>query len=270
MQEETQVAQIFKKIGVETAIELAVILGVAALLIIVIQRVLHWLAGQLRGKRRLHVLALAPLIRLIIILTAFTLIVPRIVEPSMQNMVVLLGTVGLALGFVLKDYASSLIAGIVAIGEKPYRNGDWIEVGGVYGEVRHVGMRTVEVVTPDDTVVAIPHAKLWTDPIFNANDGNPRLQCVADFYLNPEHDSRQIQLILRDVALTSPYLHFGDPIAVIVHERPWGTHYRLKAYPMDASQQFRFVSDLTVRGKSAISRLGALFAAAPALPDEHA
>jgi small-conductance mechanosensitive channel len=196
------------------------------------------------------------------------MIVPLVIEPSLQNMVALLGAASLAMGFALKDFASSLIAGVVAVGEMPYRNGDWIEVNGVYGEVGHVGMRTVQVVTPDDTVVSIPHARLWNDPIFNANDGSPRLQCVANFYLHPDHDAAQARQVLQDVALTSPYLHFDDPIAVIVQEKPWGTQYRLKAYPVDARQQFRFVTDLTVRGKAALSGLGVNFVIAPALAGE--
>ena len=238
----------------------------AALLIVVTQRALPWMARRLHGRKRLHLLATIPLIRLLVILAAFVLIVPLVIEPSVQNMVAFLGTVGLALGFALKDYASSLIAGIVAIGERPYRNGDWIRVDGVYGEVRHVGVRCVEIVTPDDTVVAIPHARLWTEPIFNANDGLPRLQCVADFFLHPQHDAARVRQALRDVALTSPYLHFDGPIAIVLQEKPWGTHYRLKAYPVASSQQFRFVSDLTVRGKAVLGGIGVTFAVAPMPP----
>ena len=52
-------------------------------------------------------------------------------------------------------------------------------------------------------------------------------------------------------------------MAVIVHERPWGTHYRLKAYPVDGGQQFRFLTDLAVRGKAALQGMGARFAVAP-------
>jgi hypothetical protein len=90
--------------------------------------------------------------------------------------------------------------------------------------------------------------------------------CVADFYLHPEHDAARARQLLWDVALTSPYLHHADPVAVIVLEKPWGTHYRLKAYPVDGGQQFRFLTDLTVRGKAALQGMGARFAVAPAVP----
>ena len=263
MTADDRIVRIFRTLDQGALIELAVIVVAAGLLIQLLQRLLPWIAGRLHGRKRLHLLASVPFVRLLLIVTALTLIMPRLIEPSMQNMVALLGTVGLALGFAFKDYASSLIAGIVAIGEQPYRNGDWIEIGGVYGEVRHVGLRAVEVVTPDDTVVVIPHGRLWTEPVHNANDGGPRLMCVADFYLHPEHDAARARQLLWDVALTSPYLHFSTPVAVIVHERPWGTHYRLKAYPVDGGQQFRFLTDMTVRGKAALQGMGARFAVAP-------
>jgi hypothetical protein len=52
-------------------------------------------------------------------------------------------------------------------------------------------------------------------------------------------------------------------------EKPWGTHYRLKAYPVEPRDQFQFITDLTVRGKAALLALGAAFATS-ALPPEGA
>ncbi len=166
-------------------LELALLLAGAIASIIVLQRVLPWIAAQLHDQRRHFILALVPLLRLIIIIVAFLLSVPRIIEPSLQNMVALFGSLGLALGFALKDYASSLIAGIVATGERPYRNGDWIEMGGVYGVVTHVGLRTVQVTSADDTLYHIPHLKIWDEVVANDNNGTPRLQAVTDYYLDP-------------------------------------------------------------------------------------
>ena len=257
--------QMFSAFDTAAVVEVLLILAVATLLIVAVQKLLQWLAGYLHGQKRLYLLAMAPLLRLGILVASLLMIVPLIVEPSLQNMVALLGSVGLAAGFALKDYASSLIAGIVAVGERSYRNGDWIEVNGIYGEVTHVGMRTVRILTPDDTQVSIPHLRLWNDPIANANGGRPQLQCVADFFLDPAHDAATVKAVLQDVALTSPFPHYLEPITVIVHEKPWGTHYRLKAYPIDARQQFRFTTDLTVRGKAALARRGVRFASAPAV-----
>jgi small-conductance mechanosensitive channel len=112
-------------------------------------------------------------------------------------------------------------------------------------------------------VVLIPHKKLWDSTIYNDNNGNREKLCVADFYLHPEHDAEQVRQRLRKVALTSPYLQINRPISVIVQEKPWATHYRLKAYPIDGREQFSFISDLTVRGKAALARLEVVPVVAP-------
>jgi small conductance mechanosensitive channel len=261
---------VFRDLGTGVLWELGLILAAATLLIVLLQKSLPWLANRLRGRRRHLLLAMVPLLRLVVIIGAFLLMVPRVIEPSLQNMVAVLGSLGLALGFALKDYASSLVAGIVAVGEAPYRNGDWVEIDGIYGEVRHVGVRALQLVTPDDNLVTIPHQLLWTKPISNANNGNPRLQCITDFHVAPIHDGARVRAVLEDVALTSAYIALNEPIVVIVQEQPWGTRYRLRAYPIDARQQFRFASDLSVRGKAQLLRLGIALASVPALAETAA
>ena len=256
-------ANLLTDLSTGVLLDLALVLVVATGLILVVQKALPWLANRLRGRRRHWLLAMVPLLRLLIIIGAFLWTVPMVIEPSLQNMVAVLGSLGLALGFALKDYASSLVAGVVAVAETPYRNGDWVEIDGVYGEVVHVGTRSLQLVTPDDNLVTIPHQKLWTDPISNANNGGPQLQCPTDFYLRPEHDGARVRAVLHDVALTSPYVAFNRPIVVVAEEQPWGTRYRLRAYPIDARQQFRFATDLTLRGKAALIRLGVPFAVFP-------
>lgn len=251
-----QYAKLFNDLDSEALITLGVVLGATILLIILSQRGLNWLANRLHGQARFRTFALVPVTRLLILVAALVISVPIIIKPSLGNMIALLGVAGLAIGFALKDYVSSLIAGVVSAVEMPYRPGDWVEIDGVYGEVKHVGLRTVDVVTADDDLVAIPHLKLWDSAIYNANNGGVSLQCVASFYLHPEHEAEWVRTALRDVALTSAYLRFGKPVVVVAEEQPWGTHYRIRAYPLDPRQQFDFVTDLTVRSKAVLSAAG--------------
>ena len=229
------------------------------LCVMLAQRFTPAIAEKISGRYRLYILGTVPVLRLIIIILAAWLIISRIIEPNFENLIALVGAIGIALGFAFKDYLSSLIAGIVTLYEMPYRIGDWITVAGTYGEVQAIGMRAVSIVTPDDTTVIIPHQKLWNELLFNANDGHRNLQCVSDFYLHPLHDAVNAKAILHNVGLSSPYLQVQKPVSVIVLEKPWGTHYRLKAYPVDPRDQFAFTTDLAVRGKAALAQAGMHF-----------
>lgn len=251
-------------------LRILIIILVAWLSIRLVTRFLPWLADRLTSRLRLYILPSVPVLRLLILIMAVVVIVPQIIQPTFQNLITFLGAAGIALGFALKDYASSIMAGIVALYERPYRVGDWVEIDGAYGEVIYVGLRMLRLVTPDDTMVTIPHIKIWDSNIYNANDGNRDLMVVVNFYLEPKHDGAQVRQILYDVALTSPYVNLDRPILVIVAEKPWGTHYKLKTYPVDARDQFQFLSDLTIRGKAALmdSKVEAAFAL-PALMAEN-
>lgn len=250
--------------------EIAAILIGGRVLIHLVQKAFPWLAERASGRRRVLILATVPVLRLLIIIGTFALIVPRIIHPSFENLVTLLGALGIAIGFAFKDYVSSLVAGIVTLYEMPYRPGDWVEIDGAYGEVKTIGMRAMEILTPDDTVVIVPHLKIWDHLVRNANHGTQHLLCIANFYLHPRHAPARVQRTLYEVALTSAYLQIQRPIEVLAEERPWGTQYRLKAYPVDLRHQFRFVTDLTVRGKAALAELGAEFAVAPVAITDHA
>ena len=226
--------------------------------IVLARKLLPYLAERGPSQLRLYLLGAVPIIRLVLLVIAITWVVPIVFNITLQNFLVIAGALGVAIGFAFKDYVSSLIAGIVAIFERPYRPGDWVRIGNDYGEVRSVGMRAIEICTPADDIVHVPHEKIWQNNIANSNDGSHTLMCIASFYLRPGHDAGRVRVALRDVALSSAYLEYDKPVVVMLAETPLGTHYKLKAYPFDMRDQFHFISDLTIRGKLAIADLGAV------------
>jgi small conductance mechanosensitive channel len=232
------------------------------LVILLARKLLPYLAERGPSQLRLYLLGAVPIIRLLLLVVAVLWVIPIVFNITLQNFLVISGALGLAIGFAFKDYASSLIAGIVAIFERPYRPGDWVRIGADYGEVRSVGMRAVEICTPADDIVHVPHERIWQHNIANSNDGERTLMCVASFWLRPDHDAARVRAALRDVAMTSAYLKYDKPVLVMLAETPLGTHYQLKAYPFDMRDQFHFISDLTIRGKLAITEAGAVEAQA--------
>jgi len=245
------------------AIDIAVILVIAFGAVLLVERVIPAIAARLGPRTRIVVLPWVPVFRLFAFLLAALLIFPIVVEPRTESLIALVGASAVAIGFAFKDYLTSILAGVIVLFERPYRQGDWVRIGDVYGEVREMGMRALRIVTPDDDVVTVPHGQIWNSVVRNANDGSPTLQCVADFYVHPEHDAERLRRALGDAALASPWVDVEKPIAVVVAERPWGTCYRVRAYPIAAEDQFRFASDVTVRGKAMIAELGVRPATAP-------
>ena len=253
---------VLRKLFWKDLLFLLAVFVLARLLSFLLRSVIVRCAERAHPRLRLSFLRALPIVRLLVGLGAVTVIVPILVEPTFRNVATLFAGVGLALAFTLKDYGSSLMAGLAAVLENAYQPGDWIEVDGAYGEVKSIGARATRIVTPDDTEVIIPHTRFWSANLFNASSGNRSLLCVADFYLHPDHDAAIARKKLEEVAQGSSYRKPGSPVTVIVLEKPWGTHYRLKAYVKESREQFLFLTDLTVRGKQEIRSLGIRFAQA--------
>lgn len=252
-QESAQLLNDLKEIPFLT---IGIIIIMAWLAIHISQRLLPWLARHAPSSLRLYLLGAMPILRLGIIVVAVLWIIPLVFNVTFQNFLVIAGGASVAIGFAFKELINGLIAGVVAVIERPYKPGDWIEVDGDYGEVKAVGLRTLTITTPADDVVYIPHEKIWASNIANANNGASTLMCVVSFHLEPNHDAKAMRELFSLVAKTSPYLDVTKPVTVVLDQTLHGTRYQIKAYPFDLRDQFQLKSDITVRAKAALAQVG--------------
>ncbi len=197
------------------------VLVAARLLSFVLRGLLRRVAENASPHLRLLILRAMPIARLLIGVAALIIVVPIFVEPTFRNAVAVFASVGLVLAFALKDYGSSLVAGLVTVLENAYQPGDWIELGGIYGEVKSIELRATRIVTADDTEVIVPNSRIWSGSIANATSGNRSLLCVAEFYLHPDHDAVGVRAQLAQIAEASSYRKSETPISVIVMGKPW-------------------------------------------------
>ena len=228
------------------------------------EKLISWLSEKVPLRFRLPVKQSIPFWRAFILGFAGILLINLFLNLSPNNVLALTGTAAVALGFAFKDYASSVIAGIIGLFEVPYQVGDRVKIGEHYGEIISYGLRGILLRTPNDDVVTIPHNKLWTDAIANTNKGSVEAQTVVDFYLAHEVNAEQVMQILYRVAHTSKYTQLKLPILVVMEEKPWGTHFKLKCYPIDARDEFIYKTDLIKRAKQIFAKYNIVYPALPA------
>jgi len=251
-----KISDLFNTISAWVIFEVILVIVIAWVLIKVTEKMLPIIAEQLPAGLRQGTLNTIPIFRVLMIVFLIAWIVPLIFNITLQNFVLVAGALSVAIGFAFKDLASAFIAGLVALFEKPYRLGDWIKVGENYGEVITIGMRAFQLRTPDDDVITIPHDRIWTEDIINANDGANTLMCVADFFVARGQSTEGLAEDLRDVARTSLFLNLDHDIIVVSKNTAVGVTYHLKAYPFEPRDQFAFISDLTERGNAMLQKRG--------------
>ena len=79
-----------------------------------------------------------------------------------------LGLLGVAVALGAQDLFKNLIAGLLVIGEKRFRRGDWIKVDGVVeGTVESIGFRSTRIRRFDKAPVHVPNAALADNAVTN-------------------------------------------------------------------------------------------------------
>lgn len=223
-------------------------------LVTLIQMLTNWISEKVPRRFRLLIKQSLPFWKGLILIIVVSYIVKLFFNLSEGNLLALTGTIAVALGFAFKDYVSSIIAGAVALFEAPYRVGDRIQIEDNYGEVVGYGLRGIQLQTPDDNTVTIPHNKTWTEAIANANSGNLEAQVATNFYFDHSVDAEQVIRILYQAAYSSRYTQLKLPIMVVMKEEMWGTQFKLRCYPMDARDEFAYQTDIIRRAKQAFTR----------------
>ncbi|MGB3496429.1 MAG: mechanosensitive ion channel family protein [Elainellaceae cyanobacterium] len=219
-----------------------------------IRTLTNWISERVARRFRLLIKQALPFLKGLILVVTVAYLLNLFLNLSQANLFALTGTIALALGFAFKDYVSSIIAGVVMLFEAPYRVGDRIQIGEHYGEVVGYGLRGIQVQTPGDNRVTIPHSTTWTEAVSNANTGQLEAQVATDFYFDHEVDVERVMRVLYQAAYSSKYTQLKLPIVVVMKEQLWGTQFKLRAYPMDARDEFVFQTDLIRRAKQAFAR----------------
>lgn len=90
------------------------------------------------------------------------------------SIVALLGAAGLAVGLALQGTLSNIASGVMLLGLRPFKVGDFVEIGGTAGIVDEIGLFTTKMHTPDNIGVHMPNSSIWGQQIKNFAQHNTR------------------------------------------------------------------------------------------------
>ena len=99
---------------------------------------------------------------------AFTLIAALgRVGVQTASIIAVLGAAGLAVGLALQGSLSNLAAGVLLVMFRPFRAGEYVDLGGIAGTVLHVQIFSTTMRTVDGKIVVIPNGKIIAGNIIN-------------------------------------------------------------------------------------------------------
>lgn len=83
------------------------------------------------------------------------------------SVIAVLGAAGLAVGLALQGSLSNLAAGVLLVTFRPFRTGEFVDLGGVMGTVLNVQIFSTTLKSADGKIVVVPNGKIISGNIIN-------------------------------------------------------------------------------------------------------
>lgn len=119
------------------------------------------------------------------------------------SILAVLGAAGLAIGLALQGSLSNLAAGVLLIIFRPFRQGDFIEAGGVLGTVQEIQMLTTIMNTPENLRLIVPNSDIMNGAITNYSANETR-RVDLTIGVSYDDDIRHVKQVLDTLVAENP------------------------------------------------------------------
>jgi potassium efflux system protein len=124
----------------------------------------HEKAGTTGSRKKIGSMML--LIRLAIWSIGFMVAIAAAGIP-LDKISIMIGALGVGIGFGLQNIANNLVSGIILAFERPIQIGDQIEIGNKAGTVKEIGVRSSKIKSSDGSDIIIPNGDLLSQHLTN-------------------------------------------------------------------------------------------------------
>jgi potassium efflux system protein len=119
-----------------------------------------------------------------------------IVNIDFTTLKVLIGALGVGIGFGLREIVNNLISGFILLSDKTVVHNDLIEVNGLLGKVETVGIRTTIVKTFNNVEVIVPNTNLVNNELINYTHSDPVIRIDVPIGVSYASDPFKVKEVL--------------------------------------------------------------------------
>ena len=169
---------------------------------------------------------------------AFTLIAALgRVGVQTASVIAVLGAAGLAIGLALQGSLSNLAAGVLLVTFRPFRAGEYVDLGGIAGSVLNVQIFSTTLRTLDGKIVVVPNGKIIAGNIINFSREPVRRN---EFIIGVAYDSDidKVKQILTDIITNDERVLKDRDITVRLNELgPSAINFVVRAWSNSSALQ---------------------------------
>lgn len=158
------------------------------------------------------------LVTRLIVLTAGYLLAVSASGLPVDKITIVLGALGVGIGLGLQSIVNNFVSGIILIFDRPLKVGDSVEVGGHFGRVKEIGLRSSTLATIDGADVIIPNGDVLSQHIVNYTLGNTFQRIELTLTVLSSDDKESVIPIINEVVKsTERILQKREPVVLVDH-----------------------------------------------------
>lgn len=171
------------------------------------------------------------------------------------SLIAIVGAAGLAIALALQDTLKAVAAGFMLAAFRPFKIGDWVQIGDHQGEVSDITPFNTAIRQVDNKVMLLTNDKVWGDAIINHNK-LPRRRLNLFFGVHYDTDLDHALAVLAGIAEAHDRVLQKSDIWVGVHELgDWAISLRLRAW-VPSGEFIQIRADITKAVKQRFDEVG--------------
>lgn len=171
------------------------------------------------------------------------------------SIVAVIGAAGLAIGLALQGTLSNVAAGVMIIIFRPFKNGDFVEVGGQSGTVREISLNFTELSSLGNVQVIVPNSKIWGNVITNYSVYDTR-RAEWIFGVGYGADLKQAETIIRETIMADPRSRTEPaPFIQVNNLGDYSVDFLVRVW-CSSGDHFQFQADMKRAVKEALDQAG--------------
>lgn len=112
----------------------------------------------------------------------------------------LVGALGVGIGFGLQSITNNFISGLIILFERPIKVGDRIEIDDLAGNIVDISARATTIITNDNIAVIVPNSDFINSRVINWSHNNRRIRLNFPVGVSYNEDPEKIRTLLEEVA----------------------------------------------------------------------
>ena len=130
---------------------------------------------------------------------------------DLTKVTLLAGALGIGVGLGLQNVVNNFASGLILMVERPINVGDQIDVGGVLGEVKRIGVRSSTIRTLQGAEVIVPNSDLASKQVTNWTLSDRARRYEIDVGVAYGSDPAQVLRLLEGAAANLPEVQKAPP-----------------------------------------------------------